>query len=145
MHHFATRQLHDVFENWKDMFYPGGVKTSAQADLDAINDDKAAREKTKRTRALEREERHQRRSAVDEMLMAVPYMLFPRDQAMASFRKAKEEAAAAEKQRVRENVDAWVHQVASAQVTCCKGNVFAAVFISFVLHILTNFAVPTGE
>ena len=26
MHHFATEELNDVFEGWKDMFYPGGVK-----------------------------------------------------------------------------------------------------------------------
>ena len=116
MHHFATQKLYDVLEDWKDMFYPGGVKTSAQADLDVINADKTARDEAKRTRALEREERRQRRGAVDisELHMVVPYMLFPPDQVMASFRKAKEKAAAAEQQRVRENVDAWMHQVASA-------------------------------
>lgn len=60
-YHFATEELRDVFEDWKDMFYLDGIKTSAQAELDVTNADKAAREKRRRTRALERERRYERR------------------------------------------------------------------------------------
>ena len=116
MCHFATKKLHNVLEDSKDVFYPGGVKTSAQADLDSINADKTARGEVKRTRASEHEEHHQRRRAMDtfDMLMVIPYMLFPSNEVIASFRKAKEKAAAEEQQRVREKVDAWMKQVASA-------------------------------
>jgi len=98
-----------VLEGWKDMFYPGGVET----DLDVIDADKADRE---RIRALKREARYERRRGMDifDMLLVVPYMLFPPNEVMASFRKAREKAEAAEQERVRENVDAWVKQVASA-------------------------------
>jgi hypothetical protein len=115
-YHFATEELRDVLEDWKDTFYTGGVKTSAQAELNVITADKAAREERRHTRALERRERYERRRGVDisDMLLIVPYMLFPPDEVMASFRKAKERAEAAEQQRVRENVDAWMKQVASA-------------------------------
>ena len=65
---------------------------------------------------MKREERYERRRGVNisDMLLIVPYMLFPPDEVMASFRKAKERSEAAEQQRVRENVDAWMKQVASA-------------------------------
>lgn len=41
-------------------------------------------------------------------------MLFPPLEVMASFGKAKKKTEAAGQERVRENVDAWAKQVASA-------------------------------
>jgi len=64
-YHFATEELRDVFEDWQDMFCLDEIKTSAQAELDVANADKAAREEGRCTRALEREERYECRRAVD--------------------------------------------------------------------------------
>jgi hypothetical protein len=59
LHHFSTDALKAVLtSSWKNIFYPDGVMTTAEADKQVIEDERAATEKRTNIQAEEREERH---------------------------------------------------------------------------------------
>lgn len=115
LHKFGTQTLKDeVTATWKDTFDPGGVMDQAHAGHGAITDARALAAEKSQNQAQERRARHQARGAVPDtfdMLMALPYILVPREELQATLREAKEKTEAAEQRRVQEKVDAWNEQV----------------------------------
>jgi len=114
LHHFGTQTLKDdVAATWKDTFYPDGVMTAADADYKAIMDERAAAAKRAWNQAQERGTRYEARGGPDtlDMLMALPYILVPRNEMQAVLREAKEKAEATEQRHVQEKVDTWMKQI----------------------------------
>ena len=108
LHHFGTQTLKDVVAaTWMDTFYPGGVTDQAHAE--ALTD---SEERTQK-HAQARQTRYEARTVPDtfDMLLALPYILVPRNELQATLREAKEKAGATEQRRVQEKVDAWNRQI----------------------------------
>ena len=106
LHHFGTQTLKDVVATtWMDTFYPDGVMDQAHAQT-------LTEERTQK-HAQARQARYEARAVPDtfDMLLALPYILVPRNELQATLREAKEKAAAAEQRRVQEKVDTWNRQI----------------------------------
>ncbi|KAF8063519.1 hypothetical protein FPV67DRAFT_1782997 [Lyophyllum atratum] len=107
LHQFGTQTLKDVLvATWIDTFDPGGVVDQAHAEQDSITYAQALAKQRAQAR-------HDARAGPDtfDMLLALPYILVPRNERQAMFREAKEKAAAEEQRRVQEKVDTWSRQV----------------------------------
>ncbi|KAF8954988.1 hypothetical protein BDZ97DRAFT_1861946 [Flammula alnicola] len=116
LHHFGTQTLKDeVTVTWMDTFDPGGVMDQAHADHKVVTDARATTVERTQNQVQEHRARDEARPVPDtfDMLMALPYILVPREELQAMFRKAKEKAEVAEKRRVQEKVDTWNRQVIS--------------------------------
>ena len=114
LHHFGTQILKDVVAaTWMDTFDPGGVMDQAHAERKSMTDAQALTEERTQKQAQERQARYEARAVPDtfDMLLALPYILVPRNEKQAMLREAKEKAAAAEQRRVQEKVDTWNRQV----------------------------------
>jgi hypothetical protein len=101
LHHFGTQTLKDeVAATWKDTY---NVNT----------DERVAAAKRSRNQAEEREARYEASGGPDtlDMLMALPYILVPRNELQAVMREAKEKAEANEQRRVQEKVNTWMNQM----------------------------------
>ena len=110
LHNFGTQELKEaVTKNWRDTFYPGGIKTAADTAHEVTMGDKAAAMKRGLNEAQERQEHNEAHHVPDmfDMLLTLPYVLVP----PATLRAAKEKAEAMEQRRVRDEVDAWTSQV----------------------------------
>jgi hypothetical protein len=91
LHHFGTQRLEDeVTGTWKSVFYPDGVVTAAHTSA-----------------------RREARSTPDtfDMLMALPYIMVPRNELQATLRESEAKAEAAEQRRVHDKVDTWMKQI----------------------------------
>ena len=80
--------------------------------MDQAHAEALAEERTqKHTQA--RQARYETRTVPDtfDMLLALPYILVPRNELHATLREAREKAGAAEQRRVEEKVDAWNRQI----------------------------------
>jgi len=116
LHNFGTQELKDgVAATWKNIFYPGGVRTSTKADYKAVTDERATAMERTQSQAQERTARYETRSGPDilDILMTLPYILVPQNELQAMSRAAKEKAEAAEQKRVHEKVDTWMCQITS--------------------------------
>ena len=120
--HFVTEELREALRLWSPAFYPGGQKTSAQLDLDAIHAQRDTSIKRAREQASERNVRYEDRNArygdrvianIDA-LMIMPYLMFPPEQALAMLKKSKEKAEAAERQQLNKNINSWLKGIPSA-------------------------------
>ncbi|KAF8062471.1 hypothetical protein FPV67DRAFT_1421605 [Lyophyllum atratum] len=112
-HHFGTQTLKDVvIATWIDTFYSGGVMDQAHAEHNSITDAQALAKQRTQKQGQERQARHNARAGPDtfDMLLALPYILVPRNELQAMFRETQEKAAAEEQRRVQEKVDTWNRQ-----------------------------------
>ena len=107
LHHFGTQTLKDVVTaTWMDTFYPVGVTDQAHAEA-------LTEERTQKHAQVRQARYDEARTVPDtfDMLLALPYILVPRNELQATLREAKEKAGAAEQRRVQEKVDAWNRQI----------------------------------
>ncbi|KAH9034409.1 hypothetical protein EDB84DRAFT_1486912 [Lactarius hengduanensis] len=114
--HFGTETMKDSTGKWKDAFYPKGAKTQREADYRTIIDERAAATEKSLEQALDRNERHERRTRrqahdLIDILTAVPYILVSPDGHQEMMRQAREEAEAAEQRRVQGKVEEWIEHV----------------------------------
>ena len=118
LRHFGTRTLKDVLSAaWKDTFYPHGIMSVADsADQKEIIDARAAEVLKRNQRISERnscreiDTSHSGPDALD-MIMFLPYAFLPKDDRDAMFRRAREKAEAAEKERLQDIVGPWARDV----------------------------------
>ncbi|KAF8070033.1 hypothetical protein FPV67DRAFT_1447890 [Lyophyllum atratum] len=114
LHHFGTQALKDkVTTTWTDTFYPGAVMDRAHVELKLITDAQDVISERSQKQAEERQARYDSRAVPDtfDMLLALPYILVPRNELQVMLREANEKAAAAERRRVQEKVDIWNRRV----------------------------------
>jgi hypothetical protein len=116
LHHFGVQTLkEELAATWQDTFYPDGIMNQAQADQQAITNARAATMERKEMQVQECQARADAHACTHpdtfDMLLALPYILVPRNELQAVLREAKEKAAAAEQRRVQEKVDTWSRQV----------------------------------
>jgi hypothetical protein len=125
LHHFGAQTLKDkLAATWQDT-YPNGIMNQAQVDHQAITNAQAATKERAQTqeeahRACQEahyeahhEAHHEACTCPDtfDMLLALPYILVPRNELQAVLREAKEKAAVTEQRHVQEKVDTWNRQV----------------------------------
>lgn len=107
LHHFGTQKLKDtVTSTWGEIFNPGGIMTTDE------------REEMIRLQALNRTSHHKAAEASSgpdtlDMLMALPYIMVPRDTLQDMLKGNEEKAKAIEQRRVDEKVNLWMEQVDS--------------------------------
>lgn len=110
LHHFGTQTLKDeVIGTWKDTFDPGGAMTAANVEQAEMNDGRAVTKEKKHRRDQDRATRREARNVPDtfDMLMALPYIMVPKNELQAMLKEAEEKAEAAEQERVRDKFIAW--------------------------------------
>jgi len=96
----------------------------AHAEHKSITDAQALTEERTRKQAQEHQARYEARSVPDTlyMLLALPYILVPRNELQTTLREAKEKAAA-EQRRVQEKVDTWNRQITASYARTSSPNV----------------------
>ncbi|KAH8994546.1 hypothetical protein EDB92DRAFT_2113349 [Lactarius akahatsu] len=112
--HFGTEAMKDFARKWKDTY-----STQREAAYGAITDERTTATGRSPKQALDRNERHERRTRgqADDLIgtvMAIPYILVSPDEHLETMRQAREEAEAAEQRRVHEKVEEWIGHVDTA-------------------------------
>lgn len=107
LHHFGTQELKDtVTSSWGEIFNPGGIMTTDE------------REEMIRLQAQNRTSHHEAAEASRgpdtlDMLMALPYIMVPRETLQGMLKENEEKAKAIEQRRVDVKVNLWMEQVDS--------------------------------
>ena len=107
LHHFGTQELKDTLATtWEDVFNPRGTMTS---------DEREERKQLQAQNRMTRREAAEANSGPDalDMLMALPYIMVPREKRLSILRELEEEAKVIEQRRVDEKVNLWMEQVNS--------------------------------
>ena len=121
LRHFGTQPFKDMLLTaWKDIFHPHGVMRAAEADQRAIIDAPAIKASKREADAVARTYRREDRRRMDtshsgpdmfDALMILPNAHLSKDDREAVFRRAREKAEAAEKERLQYIVGPWARDV----------------------------------
>ncbi|KAG9310796.1 hypothetical protein JVU11DRAFT_8648 [Chiua virens] len=122
LHHFAAQPLRDAHRAWKSTFYKGTSRAQAEhreiiSERAAQNARKIEQKDVRGQRASEHQKRGVGGDSNDDyfgFLMALPYILMPRDELEAYQREAEEKKAERERSRVTDKVLGWTREVAEA-------------------------------